>query len=396
MIEKIATENELFTLGGGGEIDKPSNYDMNRCVTKARSKQFKTINPNLTAYQDLQLIPVSLFGKVVMADTVQIVFEHEKDSIYNDLQLDIVLVADSKEIHYNDTFHTYNWTYDSSFVKNEEETDTANNKNTIKYSIDLKKVKELIGNNNNARIQLKAKWYNVRPENKIVKYTVKLFANDEEKYSNLNSINLLTHEYFPVDVFYRKIFEVAYNRSNDTITILNNADPDRSATFEYDLLIKKNSNVLVDKHLITNSYIGKVNLYTKDFNKGDIITLDVRNFMIKLSMSNGTEKTIIPNFKETKISSKIKNGCKLSVLKNDIDHYAIQVEILKDLPMTTNIKQINLIFYNKDLTLGNFDSIFVYNAFEIMLYSINLNSTYNYYDTSDDFNGKPQSINLFS
>ena len=369
---------------------------MNRCVTKARSKQFKTINPNLTAYQDLQLIPVSLFGKVVMADTVQIVFEHEKDSIYNDLQLDIVLVADSKEIHYNDTFHTYNWTYDSSFVKNEEETDTANNKNTIKYSIDLKKVKELIGNNNNARIQLKAKWYNVRPENKIVKYTVKLFANDEEKYSNLNSINLLTHEYFPVDVFYRKIFEVAYNRSNDTITILNNADPDRSATFEYDLLIKKNSNVLVDKHLITNSYIGKVNLYTKDFNKGDIITLDVRNFMIKLSMSNGTEKTIIPNFKETKISSKIKNGCKLSVLKNDIDHYAIQVEILKDLPMTTNIKQINLIFYNKDLTLGNFDSIFVYNAFEIMLYSINLNSTYNYYDTSDDFNGKPQSINLFS
>lgn len=55
MIEKIATENELFTLGGGGEIDKPSNYDMNRCVTKARSKQFKTINPNLTAYQEYEI-----------------------------------------------------------------------------------------------------------------------------------------------------------------------------------------------------------------------------------------------------------------------------------------------------------------------------------------------------
>lgn len=56
MIEKIATENELFTLGGGGrEIDKPSNFDMNRCVTKARSKQFKTINPNLTAYQEYEI-----------------------------------------------------------------------------------------------------------------------------------------------------------------------------------------------------------------------------------------------------------------------------------------------------------------------------------------------------
>ena len=95
------------------------------------------------------------------------------------------------------------------------------------YSVDLKKVKEIIGNNNNARIQLKAKWYNVRPENTTVNYTVKLLANGEEKYSNLNSINILTIEYFPVDVFFRKIFEVAYNRSNDTITILDNAEPDK-------------------------------------------------------------------------------------------------------------------------------------------------------------------------
>ena len=393
MIEKIATEKELFTLGGG---DKPSDYDINRCVTKTRSTAFKSVTANLTSYQNLQLIPVSLFGKIVMADTVQIVFEYEKDSVYNDLQLDIVLVADSKEIHYNNTFHTYDWTYDPSFVNNEEETDTANNKKTIKYNIDLKKVKELIENNNNTRIQLKAKWYNVQPENKIVKYTVKLFANGEEKYSSLNSINLLTFEYFPVDVFFRKIFEVAYNRSNDTITVLDNSEPDRIAKFEYDILIKKNSNVLVDKHLITNSYVGNAMLYTKDFKKGDTITLDVRNFKIKLSTTDGTEKTIIPKFTETKIGSKIENGCKLSVLKNDIDHYVAKVEILKDLPMTTNINQNKLIFYNKDLTLGNFDSIFVYKAFEIMLSSINSNSTYNYYDTSDDFNGKPQSINLFS
>lgn len=381
MIEKIATENELFTLGGG--IDKPSNYDMNRCVTKARSKQFKTINPNLTAYQDLQLIPVSLFGKVVMADTVQIVFEYKKDSIYNDLQLDIVLVADSKEIHYKDTFHTYDWTYDNSFVKKEEETDTANNKNTIKYSIDLKKVKELIGNNNNARIQLKAKWYNVVPQDTNIHYYIKLLANSEEKYSNLNSINILTHEYFPVDVFFRKIFEVAYNRSNDTITILDNADPDRSAIFEYDLLIKKNSNILVSQHLKTKSYGANLNLFTKDFKKGDIITLDVRNFVIKLSMSDGTEKTIIPNFTEIKVGSKIKNDCKLSVLKNDIDHYVAQVEILEDLPITTNVN--DFLFTGGDICLGNFK--FVYFAIGLSMNKNNIiDSHYKYNEITDTDN----------
>ena len=389
MIEKMATEGELFLLGG--EIDKPSNYDINRCVTKTRSKQFKTINPNLTAYQDLQLIPVSLFGKVIMSDTVQIVFEHEKDSIYNNLHLDIVLVADGKEIHYKNTFHTYDWTYDNSFVKKEEETDTANNKNTIKYNIDLKKVKELIGNTNNARIQLKAKWYNVIPQNQTIHYFIKLFANSEEKYSNLNSINLLTHEYFPVDVFFRKIFEVAYNRSNDVITILDNAEPDKSAILEYNLLIKKNSNIIVNKHLKTNSYYGDLQLFTKDINKGDIITLDIRNFMIKLSTYDGIEKTIIPKITKTKVSSKIKNGCRLSVLKNDIDHYVAQVEILEDLPKNKN--EDSIIFYDYDLTLINFDS--VYSAFQINLHSINLDSYYRYYDTSNDVQGMNNDIKLF-
>ena len=385
MSEKIATEKELFTLGGGG--DKPSDYDINRCVTKTRSTAFKTINPNLTAYQDLQLIPVSLFGKVIMADTVQIIFEHEKDSIYNDLQLDIVLVADSKEIHYKDTFHTYDWTYDSSFVKNEEETDTANNKNTIKYSIDLKKVKELIGNNNNARIQLKAKWYNVVPQDTNIHYYIKLLANSEEKYSNLNSINLLTHEYFSVDVFYRKIFEVAYNRSNDTITILNNADPDRSATFEYDLLIKKNSNVLVSQHLKTKSYNANLSLFTKDFKKGDTITLDVRNFTINLSMSDGTKKTITPKFSKTKIGSKIKNGCKLSILKNDVNHYIAQVEILEDLTISTDINYI--LFTGGDISLGDFDS--VYFAIGLSMNNFNkLDSNYKYNELTDT-----DKINLF-
>ena len=385
MIEKIATENELFTLGGGGEIDKPSNYDMNRCVTKARSKQFKTINPNLTAYQDLQLIPVSLFGKVVMADTVQIIFEYEKDSIYNDLQLDIVLVADGKEIHYNDTFHTYEWTYDSSFVKKKE--DTTNNKKYIAYSIDLKKVKELIGNNNNARIQLKAKWYNVVPRDTNIHYYIKLLANSEEKYSNLNSINLLTKEYYPVDVFYRKIFEVAYNRSNDTITILDNAEPDKSATFEYDLLINKNSNVIMNQHLKTKAYYGGLYLHTKNFKKGDIITLEIRNFTIKLSMSDGTEKTIIPRFTETKLKTTTKNGCKLSVLKNDIDHYVAQVEILEDLQTKTD----EILFTTADL---NFTSIkAAYFAISLSMHKTLLTeSSYSYYD----INNANESIKLFS
>ena len=385
MIEKIATENELFTLGGGG--DKPSDYDINRCVTKTRSTAFKSVTANLTSYQNLQLIPVSLFGKVIMADTVQIVFEHEKDSIYNDLQLDIVLVADGKEIHYNDTFHTYEWTYNSSFVTEKVEINTANNRKTKIYSIDLKNVKNLIGNNNNALIQLKAKWYNVRPENKIVKYTVKLLANGEEKYSNLNSINLLTKEYFPVDVFFRKIFEVAYNRSNDTITILDNAEPDKSATFEYDLLIKKNSNVLVSQHLKTKSYNANLSLFTKDFKKGDTITLDVRNFTINLSMSDGTKKTITPKFSKTKIGSKIKNGCKLSILKNDVNHYIAQVEILEDLTISTDIN--DFLFTGGDISLGDFDS--VYFAIGLSMNKFNdLASYYKYNEINDNYN-----INLF-
>ena len=386
MIEKIATENELFTLGGGGEIDKPSNYDMNRCVTKARSKQFKTINPNLTAYQDLQLIPVSLFGKVVMADTVQIIFEHEKDSIYNDLQLDIVLVADGKEIHYNNTFHTYEWTYDSSFVKKKE--DTTNNKKYITCSIDLKKVKELIGNNNNARIQLKAKWYNVVPRDTNIHYYIKLLANSEEKYSNLNSINLLTKEYYPIDVFYRKIFEFAYNRSNDTITILDNAEPDKSATFEYDLLINKNSNVIMNQHLKTKAYNGGLYLHTKNFKKGDIITLEIRNFTIKLSMYDGTEKTIIPRFTEMKLETTTKNGCKLSVVKNDIDHYVAQVEILEDLQTKTD----DFLFTTADLNFTSIKDAYFAISLSMNKTLLTESSFYRYYD----INNANVSIKLFS
>ena len=95
--------------------------------------------------------------------------------------------------------------------------------------------------------------------------------------------------------------------------------------------------MLVSQHLKTKSYNANLSLFTKDFKKGDIITLDIRNFMIKLSMSDGTEKTIIPKFTETKVGSKIKNGCKLSILKNDIDHYVAQVEILEDLPIITDV-----------------------------------------------------------
>lgn len=89
MPEKIATEKELFTLGGGKETDKPTNYDINRCVTKTRSTAFKSITANLTAYQELQLIPVNLFGKIVMADTIKIELEYNGENNRNYPEFDV-------------------------------------------------------------------------------------------------------------------------------------------------------------------------------------------------------------------------------------------------------------------------------------------------------------------
>ncbi len=379
MSEKIATEKELFTLGGGKETDKPTNYDINRCVTKARSKQFKTINPNLTAYQDLQLIPVSLFGKVVMADTIQIEIEYN-DKLYNKPNVDIVLNVNGNEFHSEDTLHTYKWAYDTSFMT--ETNKNSNNKNISVYHIDLKRVKEILNDYEHPHIEFKIKWGKYLPLNQTIQYTVKLLAGEEVRYNQQNSLNLLTYEYFPVDIFYRKIFKIIYDSSSDSIMLLNEHESDKSAIFEYDLIIKKNATKVVNEHMITNSKLFYIFLNTYKLKKGDIITLDIRNFMIKLSMSDGTEKTIIPNFTETKVGSKIKNGCKLSVLENDISHYVAQVEILKDLPVDTD----QVLFNNSDLSLANFNS--EYYAFNISLISNNVHvNYYNYYRENDNYIG---------
>lgn len=145
--------------------------------------------------------------------------------------------------------------------------------------------------------------------------------------------------------------------------------------------------MLVSQHLKTKSYEANLSLFTKNFKKGDTITLDVRNFTINLSMSDGTEKTIIPNFTETKISSKIKNGCKLSILKNDVNHYIAQVEILEDLTISTDIN--DFLFTGRDISLGDFDS--VYFAIGLSMNNFNkLDSNYKYNELTDT-----DKINLF-
>ena len=66
-----------------------------------------------------------------------------------------------------------------------------------------------------------------------------MLAGEEVRYNQQNSLNLLTYEYFPVDIFYRKIFKIIYDSSSDSIMLLNEHESDKSAIFEYDLIIKK-------------------------------------------------------------------------------------------------------------------------------------------------------------
>ena len=402
MSEKIATEKELFTLGGGLEGDKPSNYDINRCVTKTRSTAFKSVTANLTSYQNLQLIPVSLFGKVVMADTIQIETEYNtEDKNDSDIEIDIVLLVDGKEIHYsdlpyvnsntNDIFKTYEWAYNDSFVSKRDREILNDNKERAIQSINLTKVKELMSNHNNAIIQFKAKWHGDMPTGTTIKYTVKLLANGEEKYKTQNSIQLLTHEFFLVDVFFRKLFEITYDSKNDSITVLNNSGPEKTAKFEYDLLITKNYENLLNQHILTNSMDASLNLSSKNFKQNDIITLEVSNFTIKLSMSDGTEKTIIPKFTETKIGSKIKNGCKLSVLNNDINYYLAQIEILKDIDSYGHLNEV--LFDKKDIHFCDFNTYQW--AFDVSMAISSIDSNFNYVDTSNDIKGTRKWIKLF-
>lgn len=388
MSDKIITEKELFILGGKEDINKPPNYDGNRCITKTRSTSFKTTLANLTSYRDLQLVPLNTFLDVIKVDTIQFLFEYKKYAFDSVPDIDIVLSVDGNDFHYNDTFHTYDWALNTSFVEMTTE-DKGNDKESLIYSIDLNKIKKLIGSNKKANIQLKAKWLDNIPYDAKITFSLKLLSDNKEKYNRNYSINLLTQEYFPVDVFYRKVLEVIYDSKNDSITLLDIPEPDKTAVFEYDVIMKKNSKVVVDKHMITDSQCFWVYLNTKDFNKGDVFTFEVKNFKIKLTNTESVTTTITPHFTGTKVKTTTKNGCKLSVVKNDIDHYVAKVEVLTNLPIDTN----KVLFNGADLSLGHFN--FIDRAFTLLMVSHNLPSYYRYYKVSDEIKTRPIDVNIF-
>lgn len=389
MSEKIVTEKDLFKLGGKEDINKPPNYDANKCITKTRSTSFKLALPDLTSYRDLQLVPLNTFLNTMKVDTIQILYEHSKYGWSDVPDIDFVLSVDGKEFHYTDTFHTYDWTLDYSFIELTTEENKEKEKEILIYNIDLNKIKKLIGSNKKANIQLKAKWLDNIPYDAKITFSLKLLGDNKEKYNMNYSINLLTHEYFPVDVFYRKVLEAVYDSKNDSITLFDIPEPNKTAIFEYDLLMKKNPNVIVDKHMITDSQGSLVYLNTKDFNKGDVFTFEVKNFKIKLTTDESVTTEIIPNFTLTKVKTITKNGCRLSVVKNDLNHYIARVEVLTNLPINTN----QVLFNGGELSLGHFTIID--RAFSLFMVSHNLPSYYRYYEVSDEIKTRTHDINMF-
>lgn len=389
MPEKIITEKELFILGGEEEINKPSHYDGNRCITKTRSTSFKLALPDLTSYIDLQLVPLNTFLDVMKIDTIQFLYEYPIGRWDKIPDIDIVLLVNGEEYHYTETFHTYDWALNHSFVEMTTKENKEQNKEWLIYNIDLNKIKKLISSNKKAHIQLKAKWLDNIPYDTNIIFSLKLLGDGKEKYDRNYSINLLTCEYFPVDVFYRKVLEVVYDSKNASIELLDIPEPNKTAVFEYDMIMKKNSNVIVDKHMITDSQCFWVYLNTKDFNKGDVFTFEVKNFKIKLTNTESVTTTITPNFTVTKVKTTTKNGCKLSVLKNDVNHYIAQVEVLTNLPIDTN----KVLFNGADLSLGHFN--FIDRAFTLLMVSHNLPSYYRYYEASDEIKTRPNDVNIF-
>ena len=91
----------------------------------------------------------------------------------------------------------------------------------------------------------------------------------------------------------------------------------------------------------------------------------------------------------TKVKTATKNGCKLSVVKNDIDHYVAKVEVLTNLPIDTN----KVLFNGADLSLGHFN--FIDRAFTLLMVSHNLPSYYRYYEISDEIKTRPIDVNIF-
>lgn len=386
MSGKIATEKELFTLGGGLEGDKPSNYDINRCVTKTRSEDF-VISPAvlIEEYEDLQLVPISLFDK---KDKIHIIINNKITDI--PLDLDIVLLIDgNEEIHYLNTFHTYEWIYDNSFIYNTYSNNIfkQDKKYTI-FEIDLEKLNDLMGQHNKSIIQVKARWSKKNPLNDELNYHIYLSKNNDNTFISENTINLLSISYLNVDVFFRKIFEIEYDSNNNSIKLLNNSEVDRSPYFIYNLNIYKNSSKIESQNIISAPNEFKLNLSTKDFKKGDILTLEIINFTIKLNTYDGENNNIIPDFTKTELKSIIKNDCKLSILKNENGIYKLQVEFLKDPKKSW--------FNYDDLNIGDFgfgmDNNKKY-AFCISLSKFG-NSSYTYYG-QNNFNEVPTNIDLF-
>lgn len=386
MSGKIATEKELFTLGGGKETDKPSNYDVNRCVTKTRSVYF-VISPAvlIEEYEDLQLVPISLFDK---KDKIRIVINNKITDI--PLDLDIVLLIDgNEEIHYLNTFHTYEWIYDNSFIYNISSNKTLeqDKKYTI-IEIDLEKLKDLMGQHNKSIIQVKARWSKERPLNNELKYNISLLNNHNDTFISENTINLSSISYLNVDVFFRKIFEIEYDSNNNSIKLLNNSEVDRSPYFIYTLYIYKNSSTIEKKDIKSRPNEFKLKLSAEDFKKGDILTLEIINFTIKLNTYDGENNDIIPDFTKTELKSIIKNDCKLSILNNEDGIYKLQVEFLKDPKKSW--------FNYDDLNIGDFGFDMDNNkkyAFCISLSKFGI-SSYTYYD-QNNFINIPTNVNLF-
>lgn len=329
-----------------------------------------------------------------MADTIQIEIEKNAENSLSNIDFNIVLLVDGKEFHYfdfydkevnhNTIFKTYEWTYNNYFV-----TKTVNDdKKHTTLNINLNKVKELMSKHNNATIQFKVKNSEKFSMVGAFNYTVKLLANREEKYKITNTQLSNSFNYFNVDVFFDDIFNITYDRKNDLITLINNTEEIKDTKFEYDLLIKKNNQIIMNKHILTYTYESILDLNTKNFRKTDIITFEVINFKIKLIMRNGTEKTITPIFPQNITSIRTistKYWCEFRLIRYDVDHYTIEVEFLEPNPDIIN-GSINI---SNTFTICNFNYFqhaFLINISEqiINIDNSHNNSIYVYHEKRDN------------
>ena len=381
---------------------------MNRCVTKTRSTAFKFVTANLTAYQNQQLIPVSLFGKVVLADTIQIEIEYATDHYDENIEPDfnVVLINNGKEyycadIHYtnatpNDIFKTYEWAYNDSFITKTNRETLDNGKKRIIQNINLKKVKKIIGDKNNATIQFKMKRLSYHTLDSTITYKVKLLADGEQKYYLSKTKLFPTYNIFLVDVFFNDLFELTYDYKNDLFTVLSDSDYIPTTMFEYDLLIKKNQQTIVNEHMLTNAMPFTLNLKKNEFKTREIISFEVKNFKIKLSMPDGRKKVITPDFiipLKNRIID-IEHYCILNVIKFDKNNYIGEILFLE--PHMINIDEET--FSSNNLGFCKFNSFqdaFLINIFTESSNDTNHKSFYVYYDNVQNVKNIPITKYIF-